>query len=109
MVKIRGGDRVVVLPDELVGFEPPSPYVAALFRHTAKMDAQKDELRNLKASESVLPAPKMLAHVKMLSLFPNIYSVKDRHRTFSNIKTSYDEADHTYRKRTLKEKREMGE
>lgn len=73
MVKIRSAGKVVVLPDELVGIEPPNAYIAALFRHTAKMNEQREEIKNLKAGETLGASKDMIHHIKMLSLFPNIY------------------------------------
>lgn len=73
MVKLYQRRMDAAIPDELVGLEPPTSYIAALFSHTAKMDKAKAEMEVKKGHEVTGPADSMARRIKAMSLFPSIY------------------------------------
>ena len=73
MVKLYQRRTDAAIPDEVVGLDPPTSYIAALFSHTAKMDKAKAEMEVSKAHEVTAPADSLARKIKGMSLFPNIY------------------------------------
>ena len=87
------------IPDELVGLEPPTSYITALFTHTAKMDRAKAEMEVSKAHEVSAPVDTLSRQIKAMSLFPNIYRGEQHHRTFPSVKTDDNDGENYYKKR----------
>lgn len=74
MVKLYSRSNGTTIPNELVGLDEPSPYVFALLKHTAKMDAEKAKMEVSKAHEVTFPVDSLYARIKSMSLFPSIYT-----------------------------------
>ena len=101
----RKSSRMVYLTDgrvkkgefvhnELVGVEPPTPYVYALFSYTAQADAEKAKMEVKKAHEVSAPLDSKARQVKAMSLFPNIYAGPKSHRTFPKVRADPEDTSH---------------
>ena len=103
MVYIRGES----IPGELVGIDEASSYTQALFHYTAKMDAEKAKMSVKKAHEVAFPVDSLYGKIKTLSLFPNVYSKPQKHRTFPKVVVE-DDDDSRLTKKPSKKSREDG-
>jgi len=76
-----------VMPDEAVGLEPPTPFVAALMAYTARQK-NEDMMLGKKLGKSMTgPTDSMRNKILAMSLFPSVGMASPVHRTFPRIKT----------------------
>lgn len=64
-----------------------TPFIGALFRYTADLNARNREFERGALHRDHAPVMSLAAHIKACSLFPNIYEKADKeHRTFPKVK-----------------------
>ena len=64
-----------------------TPFLGALFRYTADLNARNREFERGALHRDHAPVMSLAAHIKACSLFPNIYEKADKeHRTFPKVK-----------------------
>lgn len=89
--KVKRGEYV---HNELVGLEPATPYIYALFSYTAEADAKRARMEVKKAHEVSAPVDEMARKVKAMSLFPNVYAGRQGHRTFPKVRADPEDTSH---------------
>jgi hypothetical protein len=87
MVYLRGK----AIPNELVGLEEPDSYIHALLSFTAKQDKERASVRVKKGNEVIMPIDNLYSRIKIMSLFPNIYTKPEGHRTFPKKRVQDDD------------------
>lgn len=102
MVHIRGES----VPNELVGLEEPTPYIYALFSHTAKMDKERAKMEVKKAHEVTHPVDSVYHRIKVASLFPNVFTKPQSLRSFPKKKADNMDAAGDVKALGKKERRE---
>lgn len=91
-------------PGALIGLPEPTPFIAALFSYTAKMDRKEAPVLKAKTHEETVPVS-AARKIKAMSLFPNIYRGPQYHRTFPKMRVDGEDGDNYYRKRDAEERR----
>ena len=102
MVHIRGES----VPNELVGLEEPTPYIYALFSHTAKMDKERAKMEVKKGHEVAHPVDSLYQRIKVASLFPSVFQEKASLRNFPKKKADNMDGAGTVKALGKKERRE---
>jgi len=62
-----------------------TPFLGALFRYTAEMNARNREFERSAIHRDHEPVMSISRHIKACSLFPNIYAPAAHHRTFPKM------------------------